>query len=140
MVSAALLFVILLPMIQARGVTPNASLVFTGTFFVTIPFWLLVGVSLSHRLVVDIQGIKQKFLFRTDSLPWSEVSEFHPYIPGRNQLVVGFNYNAAPSERSNLKRYNRRLEEGQGSFYPGWDIPPGQLAELLNQAKRRWGT
>ena len=98
---------------------------------------LLPGIDV-HAIGVDVsvQAVGAqiwKFL-------WSDISNFQAYVPGSYQMVVGFDYFPPPERRLSLKSYNRTLTAGRGSLWPGWEVEPEPLADMLNRARSKWWT
>lgn len=90
------------------------------------------------RLEIGPGGLTQRVLWRTSNFAWADVYNFRPMTIGLTTKMVGFDYLNPPRKRAGLRNLNTALGGSQGALQSGWEIAPGELADLLNRARERW--
>jgi len=127
-----------LGLISLESTGPSLASVFSFGFFGLCG---LVGLGLliaPPRLEITPSGLTQKVLWRTTKFAWTDIYNFRPAGLGLANKTVGFDYLTERPKGRGLKRLNSALTGGQGALQPGWEIPPQNLANLLNEARERW--
>jgi hypothetical protein len=77
------------------------------------------------RLVISRDGIEERDLWWRRRWSWSEARYFKP-ASNRFFRFVGFDHRGPP-------------RRGIDDINQDWELPPPALADLLNQARARWG-
>jgi len=108
-----------------------------GLFGLTglVGIWMLVA---PYRLVIGPDGLTQTMLWRTMKFAWTDIYNFRPIGIGLTNKMIGFDYLRDPPKRRALRRLNAAFAGVQGALQPGWEIPPQDLANILNEARERW--
>lgn len=91
------------------------------------------------RLVVDVQGITQKSLFRSHTIPWREIDNFRAcrlvsFWPSDR---VKFDY-LQPRAVHPIRRAIIRISGDGTTLGPGWAMKAERLAALLSAARNHW--
>ncbi len=129
------------PFLREMRVTPESETAAKFMIVLSVAGLLLMACQLRWtRLEIGPEGISQRVLLKTWKFLWSDISNFQAYVPGSYQMVVGFDYFPPPERRLSLKSYNRTLAAGRGSLWPGWEVEPEPLADMLNRARSKWWT
>lgn len=113
-----------------------------GLIFV---FLALLGLGAPAQLLIDPSGVKLKGALRTRSFSWDQAANFR-VVRVRKTEFLGFDQPGLAGGRSLLRDLGMAVTAANVSapydaLLPGgWSIGPAEsVAELLNQARARWG-
>ncbi|HEX4634908.1 MAG TPA: hypothetical protein VH189_01925 [Rhizomicrobium sp.] len=111
-----------------------------GFFGLCIPVFVWQLLS-PPRLEVSVRGIFWFTGRNTQTFLWKEFSGFRAYRPAPRTVSqhVGFEYAPDCPRRSKMTAVAHAMVGVDGSFGGNWEISAQDLADLLNQARQKWG-
>jgi uncharacterized membrane protein YhaH (DUF805 family) len=116
----------------------NAATLFSMALFGlfgAMGLWMLIAPS---QLEIGPAGLKQRVLWRTSRYAWTDIYDFRPTTVGLFRKTVGFDFLKPNPGRDGLRKFNSAMTGVQAVLQSGWELDPGALAALLNQARERW--
>jgi hypothetical protein len=92
-----------------------------------------------ERLVICPIGLTWFGPWKAWSYRWDQLSEFSTYTvsPASGAKLIGFSL-TGDGPRSVLAKLNTSITGMSGALPGLWEIPPEEVATLLNQARARW--
>lgn len=111
---------------------------FTTGFFGLCALVLLVPLLRPSTLEIGREGVTERTAVRTTTYGWDQVRAFRVQkIAGRT--MVAFDFTQDDPAQRRLRALSRSMAGAEGAFDNLWTIRPQALADLLNEARARWG-
>ena len=120
----------------------------SGAYAILVIFGLMTWISVkalfrTPELAINPAGIEFRGLYWTRRFAWRDITNIRAYQPGFTigRIYVGFDF--APHYKPGfawVRRLTRAFVNVDCSFADGWEVDSETLAQILNQAKARWGT
>lgn len=92
----------------------------------------------SSGLRLDRDGFTFTSLFRSSTVPWTEVSSFHVAEVGGRAMVC-WTYRADVSHSARSRLLSRALSGQEAGLPDTYGLAPGELAQLLEDWRARHG-
>lgn len=137
-------------MMTCLGFLAGASLLtsplgsaFHGAPHYLVPVLGLIGVTFGLKamfpgaLVLDADGLVWRGLFWTIEFRWSDFRRFRGVLPDGENRVEG-DMSGALRRRLGWRRYLLG-RSGSVNFGDSWELPAARVAEVLREARARWG-
>jgi len=124
-------------MVRAERWAGWLAIVFFGLCVAVFAIQLLPN---STYLRVGPEGFTACTLFRAHSCRWSDVGVFKVGRVGTKEMVV-FSFSQQYRGPRHLVRFNVHLVGAEAAVVAAgaWDVPMGELADVLNRYRERYG-